>query len=379
MTIDKSLRQYYSRGQLVKPGPGRPGYQGWGPGAGSPGTSSSGGARGGGGPPGGGDRQMTYSAPAPSPHRDPTPVAPTAVAPPSILSRPTPSETIGPSLHGGKVSVKEALVKGEKTKAIRDIIAQQQEEKYGPTADTTKFGETVEDLAFKNHPEYKEQEAERTIKQLSTKEGTKEALREFKALKTGREYRPNISLLDKLKVPHGFTAPETLTSGWKDKFGRGIFNLALSKTPLANLNPLLAGWNLLNTLTGWGKKIDPYSEFKSQLKSKSNITDLTEKRSTLTDTRDDRVGQRDERDGRQITPEAPKDVVTESVQKFSQPQLTELQRKQSILQGYADKGALNKRGQSTLMQLNQMLKQATASAAHGGFIDRPLMGRSRDI
>ena len=47
--IDKSIRQYYSRGQLVKPGPGRPGYQGWGPGAGSPGTSSGGHQGGGGG------------------------------------------------------------------------------------------------------------------------------------------------------------------------------------------------------------------------------------------------------------------------------------------------------------------------------------------
>jgi hypothetical protein len=28
MSIDKSIRQYYSRGQLVQPGPGRPGYQG---------------------------------------------------------------------------------------------------------------------------------------------------------------------------------------------------------------------------------------------------------------------------------------------------------------------------------------------------------------
>ena len=29
MSIDKSIRQYYSRGQLVRPGPGRPGYRGW--------------------------------------------------------------------------------------------------------------------------------------------------------------------------------------------------------------------------------------------------------------------------------------------------------------------------------------------------------------
>jgi hypothetical protein len=135
--IDKSLRYNYQWG---------------GPGGKSPGTSSSGGSRGGGGPPGGGDRGMTYSAPAPapapapSPHRDPTPVVTTAVAPPSILSRPTPSTTIGPSLHGGDVSVKEALAKGEKTKEIRDLIAQQQEEKFGDTADPTKFGETISKL-----------------------------------------------------------------------------------------------------------------------------------------------------------------------------------------------------------------------------------------
>ena len=354
-------------------------------GYGSANRGSSGGSRGApaGGPHGGGGgRQAPAPRPAPSPHRDPTPVAPTAVAPPSILSRPTPSETIGTSLHGGDVSVKTALAKGEKTKAIRDLIAQQQEEKYGPLADPTKFGETVEDKIFKNHPEARAKEAKEAIKQLSTKEGTKEALREFKALKTGREYRPNISLLDKLKVPHGFTAPETLTSGWKDKFGRGIFNLALSKTPLANLNPLLMGWNLLNTVTGWGKKIDPYSEFKSQLTSKSNVKILAKnigKRST-TDTTDTR-SVKDRGDGRQVTPEAPKDVVTAGIEKFtpSQEQLTEVQRRRAILQGHADKGALNERGQNTLMQMNQFLEKYLVSVAHGGFIDKPLMGRSRDI
>jgi hypothetical protein len=68
--IDKSIRQYYDRGQLVKPGPGRPGYQGWDPGAGSPGTSS-GGHQGGRGQ----DRFQAYQGPTsvvstPSPHRD---------------------------------------------------------------------------------------------------------------------------------------------------------------------------------------------------------------------------------------------------------------------------------------------------------------------
>ena len=54
--IDKSIRYKYAWG---------------GPGGKSPGTSASGDSRngGGGGPPGGGDRQMTYSAPSPSPDR----------------------------------------------------------------------------------------------------------------------------------------------------------------------------------------------------------------------------------------------------------------------------------------------------------------------
>jgi len=53
----------YQRGQLVQPGPGRPGYQGrWSDPGMSPGTSrETGGGRG--GPPGGGSPQMTYTAP----------------------------------------------------------------------------------------------------------------------------------------------------------------------------------------------------------------------------------------------------------------------------------------------------------------------------
>jgi hypothetical protein len=112
--------------------------------------------------------------------------------------------------------------------------------------------------------------------------------------------------------------------------------------------------------------------------STSNIGDIFSGKTT-TDTRDDR-DVRDRGDGRQVIAEAPKaDVVTESVKRFTQPQLTELQKRQSILQGYADKGALNERGQSTLMQLNQMLEQALASVAHGGRIDKPLIGRNRYI
>jgi len=140
---------------------------------------------------------------------------------------------------------------------------------------------------------------------------------------------------------------------------------------------------LASTFTGKDIVGDLTTGLKSNISTR-NIGDVFSGKTTATDTRDDRVGQRG--DGRSQALQkiaAPKaDVVTESVQKFTQPQftqlqLTELQKRQATLQRYANKGALNKRGQSTLMQLNQMLEQATASMAHGGFIDRPLTGRNR--
>jgi hypothetical protein len=247
--------------------------------------------------------------------------------------------------------------KKQREKDIRDLIAKQQEEKYDVPVDPTKFGETVEDKIFKSHPEYKEQEAKRAIQQLSTPKGTQEALREFKALKTGREYRPDISLLDKLNVPHSFKAPETLTSGWKDKFGRGIFNLALSKTPLANLNPYIAGWNLLNKLTGWGKKIDPYSAFKSGLTS--NITDLT--KTTPTDTRDDRF-RGDRGEGKQVITAPKKDVVTESIQKFSPRQMDLVRQRYDQLQQVIKTGMYNgqRLNNNQLVNLQNVSKQMQA-------------------
>tara|TARA_R110000824_G_scaffold257732_1_gene446663 strand:+ start:273 stop:1301 length:1029 start_codon:yes stop_codon:yes gene_type:complete len=92
--IDKSLRYKYAWG-----GPG--------------GKSPSGPGRS--GPPGGGDRQMSYSAPPPTAdrHPDPPPVT-TAKAPPSILSRPT----LGPpkNIHEGEQIIKKVINPFEETR-----------------------------------------------------------------------------------------------------------------------------------------------------------------------------------------------------------------------------------------------------------------------
>jgi len=155
------------------------------------------------------------------------------------------------------------------------------------------------------------------------------------------------------------------------------------------LGQLWSGYNQAKNLSKFASNYtgkDYVGDFTSNLTSKSNVRDLLSRKTTTdtTDTRDDRVGQRDERDGRSQALQkiaAPKDVITESVQKFtpSKEQLTEVQKRRAILQEHAAKGALNERGQNTLLQMNQFLEKYLVSVAHGGRIDRPLMGRSRDI
>ena len=149
----------------------------------------------------------------------------------------------------------------------------------------------------------------------------------------------------------------------------------------AKLGQLYSGYNQAKTLSRYAKQFGiTDKDIMSSLTSKGNIRKLLSGKTTTdtTDTRDDIFRQGD-------IPEqkikAPKDVITAGIEKFtpSKEQLTEVRRKRDILQGYADKGGLNERGQNTLMQLNQLLEQAIASVAHGGLIDRPLSGRSRDI
>ena len=144
-------------------------YAWGGPGGKSPGTSSSGGARGGGDGGHHRDDPVTQSFPV---YQAPVTQVTTAKAPPRILSRPTPSTTIGPSLHGDTSEQKVADELNRK-KAIRDIIKQGQEEKFGPTADPTKFGETVAPRDLRTERE-KEEDVERAtdwdkVKKLSKK------------------------------------------------------------------------------------------------------------------------------------------------------------------------------------------------------------------
>ena len=190
------------------------------------GTGGGGGSGGGGG---GQDRHpnrgwQTYTAPAPAPAPAPSPHRDSAA---NLIAEATAMETarktaeanqavqearskaLGTSLHGGPTYDQDKV---DLTKMIRDQALEKMDYIPDDTTqlDLNKFGETVE---YKNHPEAIQKQLEETTKQLSTPKGTKEALREFQALKTGRQYIPDVGLLERLgiKKPQGILS--NLTSG----------------------------------------------------------------------------------------------------------------------------------------------------------------------
>ena len=186
MGIDKSIRQYYSRGQLVRPGPGRPGYQGPAGGYGDYGGSSSPYGGGGGG---GEDRQAAQqatreaerkaaqqaaaqramqatiaaaekkaAAPPRQIYEDPDPV--TETVPGDVTFEPRVKYT--PPVRHPTVNTNEEADKLNRQKEMRDLIAQQQEEKYDVPVDPTKFGETVQRPDLRTERE-KEEDWERSL------------------------------------------------------------------------------------------------------------------------------------------------------------------------------------------------------------------------
>ena len=109
-------------------------------------------------------------------------------------------------------------------------------------------------------------------------------------------------------------------------------NYALSKMGLGFINPLMG----LASMFG----------FKNPFKNMGSRYALPYKQGPVIDDRGDQ-GQ---------------NIMQASIEKF-QPtdqqtaQMDEIRRKMEILQGYADKGSLNERGQNTLAQMNQMISQ----------------------
>ena len=333
------------------------------------GGSSSGGSSSGGG---GGDAREQYIAqqytrPTPTPtrapdfvtsYKDPDPV--TEVVPGDKTFEPVEKyiPNIGPSLHGDMKEPEET---------IQEMIARQQEEKYGPLADTTKMGETIDKRTQKEKDEDFERDQDwNLIKEMSDKgydfneiqsaidkgltvkaptTDRRQNLIDFGLRSIIPETKLEKSLLNRIKsfAP----AAKTGISGLTDRMGlSNLFNprkmftsYALNKMGLGMLNPIMG----LASLFGFK---NPFANIGSR------YAGVPTKNQPI-------MGGRGE--------DAPiENVMQTSIKKF-QPtdqqttQMNEIMRKRMVLQGYADKGALNEKGQNTLAQMNQLISQYQAN------------------
>ena len=243
------------------------------------------------------------------------------------------------------------------------MIAQQQEEKYGPTADPDIFGEKIDKRTQKEKDEdweraqdwdlvkdlskkgYDFDEIQDAVEKGLTVKAPTTSARRQNLIDTGLASIRNIvpetglerSLLSRAK---SFT-PDSKT-GIMSSLGnyakRAATNFALKKMGLGFINPLMG----IASLFGFK---NPFANIGTK------FAGVPRKKQTT-------VGG----DGSQ----APANVIQASIKKF-QPtdqqtsQMDEMKRKRMILQGYADKGSLNERGQNTLTQMNQMISQYQAN------------------
>jgi hypothetical protein len=441
--IDKSLRYKYQWG---------------GPGGKSPGGGGSG-PPGGGGGGGRGRDPSPPSRPAPSPHRDPTPVT-TAVAPPSVLSRPTPT-SLGdapgrefaiatqnlPSIiddynYPGidtdfdkltrNIHVDTPEIKAEQDKLdIQQMIAKQQEEKYGDTADPTKFGETISKLDVAMSKD----ESDRTIedklaiedwekdqdwdkvKELADKGHSSDDIQ--KAMDKGLLLKEDAIRRQGL-IERGLAAvmPKTklessLLGSLKKTFDpkRMATNFALKKMGLGWLNPLAGLASLFfpkqtaTVKSKFAKKpaFDPAEASKLGLYAKRQPTtkqytkDLTAPKDKFATQVAKGTGLES---GAELLGLKEKDEVTVQLAKDVEPigQITneEKQKYRSQLdyvQGILQSGYYTNRQGETIQltddhrrqlsdymnRVNTYLNPTAQGIAHGGRIDSPLMGGSRYI
>ena len=402
--IDKSLRYAYRYGG--HPGGGYAGSS----------SSSSSSSGGGGGPPGGGDRQMSYSAPSPSPHRDPTPaptVAQTA-AMEDIGSKDTiASLTSGPSPHGDR----DANIQEQKKLDIQQMIAKQQEEKYGDTADPTKFGETISKLDVAMSKD----ESDRTIEDKLAIEEYEKTIDYDKVKELadrGESFEDIQKAMDKglllkedairrqglIEKGLAMIKPETklesnLLGSLKKTFDpkRLATNFALKKMGLGWLNPVAGLASLFFPKQTAGVKTAIKSKFGQQPKDMSAFNQLGRyaDRQPTDITQQARVGQ---------TYRQPSTLIAKGKGLESGAELLGLkgiEGQQAKLKGLAlaqmrtlekkkgmsDLGGpeFNPTDQKFLDKLREMDKEEKVyskpiiTVAHGGRIDKPLMGRSRDI
>jgi len=405
MAIDKSLRQHYAFG-------------------GTGGSTGHGGHNGGGG---GRPTMADIAGPTTADIAGPTPsgISPqqsiamtgntslagnTPEQAQASVDRDNASKDRGTSLHGGE-TVEEAIRKAD----IKNMIKSQQEEKFGVTADPTKFGETVEGPDLRTQKE-KDEDIERAtdwdkVKKLSKKgynfteiqnameKGllTKADPQSMKTNLFSRGINSLRNLIPETRLEKNLLGDlkKSFAPTEKSGFWSGIGKLLSWVAPMlipallpAKLVPVYKTANTLNTLRKFANKVtdkDIMASLTTKFSTTKNKT-KTKKSTTSSTISEDPFGNGK---GNGHAKEKPpiKNVVQESVQEFL-PQQTDMMKKHSQLQGVIESGSYQGK-QLTAEQL-QMLQQKSLSiqklieqylvpVAHGGLIDSPLMGRSRDI
>jgi hypothetical protein len=323
------------------------------------------------------------------------------------------SQDLGTSLHGGPIYDQDKV---DMTKMIRDQALEKMDYIPDDTTqlDLNKFGETVIPEALpKGHPDRIEKETEETIKQLSTKEGTKEALKEFKALKTGRQYVPDLDLLEKLgiKKPEGILGSLIDTGQKYFDPKKMAFNVAknygMKKLGLGALNPYLGllslfGFNPFKSLTNkFAKKPDMSAFNKLGLQTDRFPTQTMDTRTARVPKTTAQKIESGEIDlnklitGKSdISPEF-QHLVKQA--KVSKQDLSRYATQKDLIDKQKYQDALDTTlfgSEITPYEFEQMKKgkitkpgtykktpegPELVSVRGGGLIDRPLMGRSRDI
>jgi len=261
MAIDKSLRQYYASGQLVKKGPTgkRPGYWGMSPGeAGARGLGAE--AHGGTtGDQGNGRsqalQQIAAKASAPAPREE-------RVSPIESMAR------VGDISLAGKTREE-----ADRTMEAQNEIEENAKEKYisemytPPVTRDERVPDRIKDIITPPVTPRDDRVPDQ-IRDIITPPVTRD----------DRDYKTSLVDTDPID--------------YKDIGKRSLFNLGLGEVSkrfgFANINPAIAFTNLLSSL--WdGKKVDPYSTVKSKL---SNIKTTPKKGIETIDTKTERGGNR---------------------------------------------------------------------------------------
>ena len=182
------------------------------------------------------------------------------------------------------------------------------------------------------------------------------------------------------KTTTGFgpTGTQTYSQAVEDSLNRGFFDSGIGKalkwgaTLIApqllgpKLGQLYSGYKQAKTISKYAKDFgltekDIMSSLTKNLRSTISTSNLTGKKSTPTDTRDDRF-RGDKGEGKQAITAPKKDVVTESIQKFSPRQMDLVRQRYDQLQQVIKTGMYNgqRLNNNQLVNLQNTSKQMQA-------------------